>query len=374
MSLLTRAKAHAPDYWFLASVGILLVVGLIVLASASAPVGFERFGDKYFFVKRQLLFGVLPGLALFALASWLDYHWMRRYLWGWYALTIVLLLLSFVPGIGQTINGAQSWIHVGNFSLQPSEIAKGTFAVFMALWLEGRGRFGMVRFVQDFLVFVGLMTVPAAILMRQPDTGTMMIMVGMAFVLLVAARSKLSHIVTLLAVGAALVAIMIASAPYRAERINTFLHPELDPQGVGYQINQAFLAVGSGGWFGVGYGNSRQKFQYLPEVSTDSIFAVFAEEMGFVVSSIFLVLVLTLFVRALHIARYSPDPFGMYLAVALAAWFGCQAFINIGAMLGLLPLTGVPLPLVSHGGTALLVQLGALGVLTNISRQTRATV
>lgn len=371
---MARAKSHAPDYWFIASVGVLLIVGLIVLASASAPVGFERFGDKYFFLKRQLLFGALPGIVLFAVTSWLDYHWMRRYLWGWYALTLVLLLLSFIPGIGQTINGARSWIHVGSFSMQPSEIAKGTFAVFMALWLEGRGKFGVDRFVQDFLAFVGLLTVPAAILMRQPDTGTMMIFVGMAFVLLIAARAKLLHIVTLLGVGAALVAIMIASAPYRAERITTFLHPELDPQGVGYQINQAFLAVGSGGFFGVGYGNSRQKFQYLPEVSTDSIFAVLAEEMGFVVSSLFLVLVLTIFVRGLHIARYAAEPFGMYLAVGIAAWFGAQAFINIGAMLGLLPLTGVPLPLVSHGGTALLVQLGALGVLANISRHTRTTV
>lgn len=365
-------KYQRPDIVYLVAVGVLLLIGLIVLASASAPVGFERFGDTYFFLKRQILYGVIPGLALASFFYFFDYKRLHGWYWLYYIATLVLLAIVYIPGIGLELNNSRSWIQIGGFALQPGEFAKLPFALFLAHWLDERGRTGVVRFWKDFVPFVLLIGLPALLLIQQPDTGTMGIFIGMACVLLVVARARLLHIAGLLLLILAMVAGLIAAAPYRADRIMTFLHPELDPQGVGYHINQAFLAIGSGGVWGLGYGNSRQKFQYLPEVSADSIFAVFAEEMGFIISLLLIGLIAFVFLRGLHIARRASDQFGMYVAVAITAWIGVQSFINIAAMLGLLPLTGVPLPFISHGGSALLVGLASVGIMLNISRQMRS--
>jgi cell division protein FtsW len=183
------------------------------------------------------------------------------------------------------------------------------------------------------------------------------------------AQSKLSHLGLLASLAIAGFIIMILAAPYRAERLMTFLHPELDPQGQGYHINQAFLAIGSGGWFGLGLGHSRQKFQYLPEVHADSIFAIGSEELGFIVISGFLILLLLICLRGFLIAKNSGDPFGTYLVGGIIAWFTIQSILNIGAMVGLLPLTGVPLPFVSHGGSALMIGMVAMGMVIRVSKE-----
>ncbi len=364
-------KYHKPDVLFISAVVLLAVIGLMVLASASAPVGFDRFGDKVFFVKRQLLFGFVPGLVGLAVMYMVDYKWLRTFRWIYYGVTLALLLVVFIPGLAADFGTAQSWISFAGISVQPAELAKLSFILFLASWLDSRGRQGMTRFWQDFVPFVVLLAIPLFLLVKQPDTGTMSIFLAVALVMVFVARVKWKH---LLSLGLVLILglwILVASAPYRADRIMTFLHPELDPQGVGYHINQAFLAIGSGGLFGQGYGNSRQKFQYLPEVSSDSIFAVVAEELGFFLSALIILLIVFIFLRGLRIARATSDQFGMYLGVGLASWFGLQALINIGAMLGLLPLTGVPLPLVSHGGSALVAMLLGFGIVLNVSRQTR---
>lgn len=184
------------------------------------------------------------------------------------------------------------------------------------------------------------------------------------------AEATYRHLGLLAVVGVIAFLVMIWAAPYRAERFMTFLHPELDPQGQGYHINQAFLAIGSGGLLGLGLGHSRQKFQYLPEVHADSIYAVMAEELGFFVAAGFVVLLLYICLRGLRIAKSAPDTFGRILMIGIIMWFMAQAFLNIGAMVGLLPLTGVPLPFVSHGGTALMVTLAGVGIMVNISKQT----
>ncbi len=366
-----RKRKQHPDYWYIGAVLLLLALGLMVLASASAPVGFERYGSKYFFVKRQILFGLIPGMAAFVAAYYAGYKWMRKWYWWFLAVTLVLLVLVFIPGLGAGFGTAQSWINIGSFTLQPGEFAKLTFVIFMAGWLDDKGRRGIQNFWKDVVPFLVLLAFPLAMLVLQPDMGTMVIVLAFAMIMLFAARVKFTHLAILVLLGITALAALIAVAPYRADRFMTFLHPELDPQGVGYHINQSFLAIGSGGLTGVGYGNSRQKYQYLPEVSSDSIFAVLAEEMGFVVSTLLIFLVLFIFMRGLRIARLSSDQFGMYLVVGIVSWIGIQSLVNIGAMLGLMPLTGVPLPFVSHGGSALLAGIAAVGVVSSVSRSAR---
>jgi cell division protein FtsW len=210
---------------------------------------------------------------------------------------------------------------------------------------------------------------PALILiLLQPDVGTLSILVAIIFVMLYISKIPHQYLIILGLIGVIFFIILILVAPYRLNRLTTFLHPELDPQGKGYQINQAFLAVGSGGVFGLGLGHSRQKFQYLPEVSADSIFAILAEEMGLVISSAFIILILLIGWRGLRIAALAPDDYGKLLVSGIVIWFVWQSFLNIGAMVGALPLTGVPLPLVSHGGSAYITILAALGIVVNVSQ------
>jgi cell division protein FtsW len=204
----------------------------------------------------------------------------------------------------------------------------------------------------------------------QPDIGTVAILFSIVFGMLFLAGAKYLHMGSLAALGLVGLILMVMIAPYRAARLTTFLHPELDPQGIGYHINQAFLAVGSGGIFGLGLGHSRQKFQYLPEVHADSIFAVIAEEMGFLFVTALVVLFVLIALRGLMIAKSAPDKFAKLLVAGIITWLMVQSFLNIGAMVGLLPLTGVPLPFISHGGTALMVAMAAGGILINVSRHT----
>jgi len=217
-----------------------------------------------------------------------------------------------------------------------------------------------------FLIILGIV---AMLMMLQPDLGTLSIIAAVSFIMYFIAGSPIRHLLGIGALCIGAFTIAIKMSPYRAARLMTFLQPELDPQGIGYQINQALLAIGSGGIFGRGYGHSLQKFQYLPEVVGDSIFAVMAEELGFIFTLIFLAAFLGMLLRGLDIAKNAKDRFGRYLVIAIISWFGVQAFVNVGAIVGIMPLTGVPLPFMSYGGTALVVSLIAAGVVLNVSRK-----
>jgi cell division protein FtsW len=206
------------------------------------------------------------------------------------------------------------------------------------------------------------------LMILQPDIGTMSIIAAMSLVVYFVAGAPLAYIGGLIAMGIGALGMLIGLAPYRAARFTTFLNPELDPQGIGYHINQALLAIGSGGLFGLGYGHSRQKFQFLPEVSGDSIFAVTAEELGFFLSVLVLVLFLAFLWRTIQIANGAPDKFGRYVSIGIGAWIVVQAFVNIGSMVALMPITGVPLPFISYGGTSLAISMAAVGVVLNISK------
>ncbi len=356
------------DYKLLGYFVIWLVFGLIMLTSASSPVGHERFGDSYFFIKRQLLLGVLPGTILFFLLAKFDYHKLKNYATIIYGGVLVLLILVFIPGIGSTYGtNSHSWINIFGNSFQPAEVAKLALIIFMSAYLVKIGQ-GIRDLKHGFLLALGVGMIPIVLIILQPDIGTMSIMFSILFAMLFVAGAKWPHILGLAGVGVAGLVAMVVAAPYRAARLMTFLHPELDPQGVGYHINQAFLAVGSGGILGRGLGHSLQKFQYLPEVHSDSIFAVFAEEMGLLFAVGLVVLIVLIIARGFVLAKNAPDQFGRLLASGIIIWFALQSFLNIGAIVGLLPLTGVPLPFVSHGGTALMISMAAVGILINISK------
>ncbi len=360
------------DYTFLATVATLTVFGFIMLISASAPSGYEQFGDSYYFVKHQFIFGIIPGLAGLLVFSKVSYLFWKRHAWTLLLLSIGLLVLVFLPGLSAGIGSAHSWIRVGGaFTLQPSEIVKLMFLFYLAAWLCSRSQGGPSEVNRNFAPFAGVLGAILLLMILQPDVGTMLVIAGMALVVYFVAGAPWSHILGLCAAGLGGLALLIGLAPYRAARFTTFLHPELDPQGIGYHVNQALLAIGSGGFFGLGYGHSRQKFQYLPEVVGDSMFAVVAEELGFFVSILLVGLFLYLVGRMLKIASEAPDPFAKYVVLGIAAWIIIQTFMNIGSMLSLLPITGVPLPFVSYGGTSMAVLLCAIGVVLNISKNAK---
>lgn len=363
---------HAPDYTFLGLLGVLLVIGIVVLASAGASVGYARFGDQYFYVKRQLLYGFAPGLVAFYIMSKIPHTFWKKFASIMLGVSILLLLIVFIPGIGADYGTARSWIVIGGFSLQPSEIVKLTFLLYLATWFDQRDHQTIKDFSYGFMPFIFLLGMIMFLMIMQPDIGTMMIIVLEVLIVYFIAGGAWSHLALLAGGGLTLVYILIKIAPYRAARFTIFLHPELDPQGIGYHINQAFLAIGSGGLLGRGYGHSRQKFQYLPEVIGDSIFAVYAEEMGFIFSVLLVGLFLWFFFQGMKIAKHAPTKYASYIVYGIMGWVIVQAFVNIGAMVGLVPLTGVPLPFMSSGGTSLVITLAAMGLVVNISKYTKS--
>lgn len=367
-----QSATHAkPDFVLLGLILGLTAFGVVMLASASGPLGLARFGDAYYFVKHQLLYGVLPGVVALFVMMRIPYRAWKRASLPLLIVSIVLLLLVFIPGIRAEFGTARSWIQLGPFSMQPSEVVKLTFLLYLAAWLEGRGEHGVRDWRTGFMPFLIALGAVMALLILQPDTGSMSIIVIESLVVYFVAGAAWGHLFLIGGAGLGLLALLIKLSPYRAARLMTFLHPELDPQGIGYHVNQALLAAGSGGLWGLGLGHSRQKFEYLPEVQGDSIFAVMAEELGFLFSVAFVILFILLLWRGLRIVREAPDQFGTFVGVGILAWIVFQALLNIGAMLGVTPLTGVPLPFVSYGGTALVTVLAASGVLLNISKHRR---
>ncbi len=350
---------------------VIILFGLIMLSSASSVLGYQTFGDSYYYLKHQLLYGVLLGGIAFYVMSTVDYHYWRQHAFPILAGTMVLLFAVFIPGIGQELLGAKRWISIGGFFFQPSEVVKLTFLIYLAAWLQKRGKevehvsYGFASFV----IMLGFLVLMIAV--AQKDLGTTIVISVISVVVYFVAGAPWKHLASIFFGGVVAVLALIKIAPYRAARLTVFLNPEVDPQGIGYHVNQALLAIGSGGFFGLGLGHSRQKFNYLPEVATDSIFAVIAEELGFLFAVLVVVLFVAFTMRALHIAKHAPDQFGRLLAVGIATWIGFQAVVNVSAMLSLLPLTGIPLPFISYGSSSLITLLAATGILANISRQLR---
>lgn len=367
---MARPHYHQADTLVIGTMFVLIAFGLVMLSSAGGLVGFLRFGHVDYFLKRQFI-SFLVGIAAFLLCARLDYHVWRKYAMPFLIISVVLLVLVFVPGIGFSAGGARRWISLGSFLLQPAELVKLSFLLYLAVWLERRGKH-MKDLSYGFLPFVVLLASIVLLVLLQPDLGTASIIVFLSLMVYYIAGAPLRYLGLFLAVSAILLGLIIKFEPYRAARLAVFLNPNVDPEGIGYHINQALLAIGSGGIFGVGLGQSQQKGGSLPEATGDSIFAVIAEELGFLWVLVLIGLFVFFLWRGIGIARAAPDAFGKYIAVGITAGIVVQALINMAALSGLLPLTGITLPFISSGGSSLIVTMTAVGVLVNISKQTRS--
>lgn len=349
---------------------MLIGIGLIMIASAGVSYGNVRFGDPYYFFKQQLV-GLLVGFGFLFFTERVYYGTWKKFVMPIFILALVLLILVFIPGVGTTVYGAARWIELGPVSFQPSEVMKLAIILYLAAWLSGKGEAKARDFYEGFVPFLFILALVGFLVIKQPDTGTLGLIFLISLSIFFTSGASLKHVFGLVLGAFAFLAILVKLAPYRMQRFLVFLNPEHDPLGSGYQVSQALLAIGSGGLYGVGLGHSRQKFNYLPEPVTDSIFAVLSEETGLIGASLVILLFLFFAWRGLRIARRAPDAFGRLLAVGIVAWVVGQAFINVAAISGLIPLTGIPLPFISFGGTSLAVLMAAVGILLNISRHSR---
>jgi cell division protein FtsW len=345
---------------------VLLAIGLVMVFSASSVSAYAQYGSSTLFFRRQVAYAGV-GVVLFLAASRTPYSAWRRSAVALLALTCGLLLLVLHPGAGTTAGGSARWIALGPVTVQPSEIAKLALVVFAATVLARK-----INVLHDGVHLV-LPVVPATaivcgLVMRQPDLGTTLVLAGAVFVLLFAAGARLRHLAIGAGAGATIGYVLIMSAAYRRARFLSFLSPWSDPQNAGYHLIQSYIALGSGGLFGVGLGASRQKWMYVPNAHTDFIFSILGEELGLVAAIGVLVLFGCLLYGGVRTAARAPDAFGRLLAAGIVAWLGLQIVVNLGAVTGLLPITGVPLPLLSYGGSSLVVTLTALGILLNIAR------
>ncbi len=346
---------------------ILIVFGLVMLSSAGVVEGQKRFSSPYYYFIHQLLYGVLPGLAIFFIFSRINYKIWRKISLPLLIAVVGMLVLIFVPGVGYGLKGAQRWINLGFFTFQPSEALKLTLIIYLAAWFSRRdGRIdGGPQSLVPFLLVLGFV---GLLLLLQPDMGTLILVTMIAISMYFFAGAKLSHFVALILILGIIFGTMSIIEPYRFDRLKAFLNPSIDKQGTSYHINQALLGIGTGGIFGLGFGQSRQKINYLPEPVGDSIFAIIVEELGFVGGAFLLALFLFLALVMIGIAKSANSQFGKLLILGVATWICGQALINIFAISGMIPLTGLPLPFISFGSSALVSILAGLGIVTNISR------
>jgi len=358
-----------PDLILLGAILALLAIGIVMVYSSSAVKGYVMYDDPYHFLKMEVVWVIL-GLGAMLLAMKLDVKQLRRWAVPALIIAIILLIMVKIPGIGRRVNGADRWIGLGPLSIQPSEVIKLAMVLVMASILAYDPH-KIKSFRRGLLPVLGLLGVIAGLIMLQPDLGTTLVIAGTTFFMLIAAGAKVSHLLALGSAGIGLVVAAIIAEPYRMNRIFAFLDPWRDPSGKGYQTIQALLALGPGGLFGLGLGQSKQKFLYLPENHTDFIFAMIGEELGFVGATLVILLFFLFAWRGFRVAMGAPDNFTSFLAVGLTGMISIQAMINMGVVSGVLPVTGITLPFLSYGGTSLVFTMLGVGVLLNISRQSR---
>lgn len=367
------SKVKSPDRPLLGLMIILLLFGIIMVYDASVVYSQTFFGGKYHFL---LLQSGWVSLGLFFLVTMLllDYRLLYRFALPLFVVSLISLLLVFFPGLGVELNGARRWLSLGVFTFQPSELAKFALIVYLAAWLSSDSRHkrqlaGNTRHL--LMSFTILIAVLLGLVLAEPNFSIAIILAVIGILMYFGSGAPKSHFAILGAVSLIGGIIFLVSSPYRMSRLTTYMNPaSADPLGEGYHISQVKIALGSGGLLGRGLGQSRQKYDYLPEVCSDSIFAIVGEELGFVGATLLVLGFLAFLYRGFLIAVSAPDEFGRLLALGITSWFMLQVFVNLSAMIGLIPLTGVPLPFISCGGSAALVTLTAAGVLLNISRQT----
>ncbi len=359
-----------PDLWLFGLVLGLVSFGVVMVYSASAIMAADRFHDPMHFLKKQGIWAGLGMAALFA-GLLLDYRRLQRFVAPLLVLSFVLLVLVLVPPFGQEINGTRRWLRLGPVSFQPVELAKLSLLLYLAAFIARRGD-AMASFTRGLLPLLMMAGAMAGLTMLQPDMGNAVVLMVLTLGLAYLGGARGSHMGLIAGAALPLCAVAIAMRPYRLRRVLAFMHPWDDPQNSGFQIIQSFLALGSGGWFGRGLGESKQKLFYLPESHTDFIFAIIGEELGLLGALIVVALFALLIWRGLRAGLRAPEPFGAYLALGLTAMLATQALVNLCVVTGMLPTKGLPLPFISFGGSALTMTLFSTGVLLNISQHSAA--
>jgi cell division protein FtsW len=360
-------RAGQVDYLLLVATAMLLITGLLAVYTSSVAVGYHEFGDANSFIERQAIFAFV-GLAAMVFFMKIDYNLLR--VWSVPMLFLALIGLALVLSpLGVERNGAQRWIEFGPASVQPSEFAKLAVIVYIAAWLSSRGD-EIRKFSLGFLPFLLLLSVVAGLIIAEPDMGTTVIIVLVACTLFFVANAPISHLAMLLGAGATVSYFMMTTRDYQVDRLESFLRPENDPQGVGFQILQLLIALGSGGPLGLGWSESRQKYLYVPGSHTDGVFAILGEELGFVGLMCILAIFAFFVFRGLKVTLRARDNFAMLLGIGIVSWIAYQTLINIAGITRTIPLTGVPLPFLSYGGSALIAVMAGVGILLSVSRYT----
>lgn len=356
-----------PDYILALTVCALLLFGIIILASVSTALSQQKFGSPTFFLFRHFIFGIAPGLLLGFIVFKMPLDFFRKRAPLFLLASIVLMILVFFPGIGIETGGAHRWINVGVTSFQPSEILKLSFILYLAAWLPDLTDRTKKK-SKTLIPFLSLIGVIGLLLSFQPDISTLGMILLAGLIMYFLSNTPLKHTPLMIAAGFAVLLALIKLAHYRMDRILVFLNPDHDPMGLGYQIKQALISVGSGGIWGRGIGLSMQKLGFLPEPMADSIFAIFSEEMGFIGAMILISLFIIFIWQGFKIAKRAESGFCRLACVGIVSWIALQAFVNMGSMLAILPLSGIPLPFISYGGSALISELIGVGLLLNISK------
>lgn len=361
-------RKKTPDIVIFLTIILLLSIGVVMVFSSSQTTAFVRYGDCYYFLKRQLIWSLIA-LAVMLITMNINYWILKKLSNPIFILSLILLAIVFIPGIAKESHGANRWIPLGIFSLQPSEVAKLALIIYISVLLEKRQE-KINSFFKGLLPVMIVASAVAGMILLQPDLGTAFTILSTSIVMLFAAGARFGHLLGLVAAGIPLLYRAITSEEYRKKRFMAFLHPWDDPLDTGFHIIQSLYALGSGGLFGVGLGRSRQKLFYLPEQHTDFIFAIIGEELGFLGVTIVVLLFFLFAWRGCKIAITAPDYFSSMLAVGVTSLITFQAILNMGVVTASLPVTGIPLPLISYGGSSLIFTLAGVGILLNISRYT----
>lgn len=370
MSSTARAHGVRNPYSLLWLVsGLMLLAGLVIILSASYVEAFEEYGSSFVFFNKQVI-GAIIGLIGAVILARSDYRRLRIIARPLMALVILLLFFVLLPGVGINRGGSSRWLPIGPFLLQPSELAKPVLVLFVAHVLENKGR-AIAEFRELTVPVLPVLGIVVLLIVIQPDLGTSIICASCVMVVMYLAGARPLHLAGMFGGGSVLTLAMVMTEGYRRARFFNFLDPWSDPTGAGWQPIQGQIALGSGGLFGLGLGASRQKWSYVPNAHTDFIYAILGEELGLVGTFAVLGLFVFLVYLGVTAARRAPDRFGMLLAGGVTGWLGVQALINMGAVTGMLPITGVPLPLISFGGSSLVFTLAGLGMLLSVARAGR---
>lgn len=355
---------------------ILVIFGLVMISSAGIYLSQKNFRTNYYYFNHQLLFGFLPGLFLFLAAAKIDYKIWKKFSLPLIILSVGFLILVFVPGFGISIGGAKRWVNFFNlFSFQPTEILKLTLIIYLASWFSSDARRARSeprperRGSNSIIPFLIVLFVIGIFLASQPDIGTLSIIVAIALIMFFVSGVKFKYLAGVILLIAISFSFLTFFSEYRFNRVLTLINKDFDIRGIGYHLNQSLITIGKGGLTGLGFGKGEQKFGFLPEPVSDSIFAIIGEELGFIGMVFTVALFLVFVVVSFNIAKKTKDKFASLYAVGIASWVGIQSFINIASLSGLVPLTGIPLPFISYGGTSLAVLMAATGILVNIGKK-----